>query len=163
MNNSFTPKSAKKEQLFLYFDPVIQAWDTQTYTIAELGELPDINTDSIVCTADGQTQMTYGELLSNPLPKECYQYEVITHGKYIRDEFDAAGLKAKLNSLGAHGYRLVAFGSVSGNATKCDTTNETWKNVGRNLALGIDNTDTITNAVEIKDYRVAIAIMEKKL
>lgn len=68
--------------------------------------------------------MTYGELLSKPLVKGCYQYEVITHGKYIRDEFDAAGLMAKLNSLGAHRYRLVAFSSVNGNATKCDATNE---------------------------------------
>lgn len=162
MATSFVPKSPKKEQTFLYFDPLLQAWDSQVYTQAELAELPDICAESLVCTADGQNQMTYGELLSKPVIKECYQYEVVMHGKYYKDVFDADGLKAKLNAMGAHGYRLVGFGMVSGNAIYCDKTHETMKQTIVNGVLGIDNDNTVTNATQIKDYRVAVAVMEKK-
>ena len=158
MATPFIPKSAKKEQTFLYFDPVMQAWDTQAYTLAELAELPDIAPESIVCTADGQTQMTYGDALNTNTQKECYQYEVVTHGKYINDEFDAVGLKEKLNALGAHGFRLVGFGMVSGTKKKCTSEKEAWKTA----ALGFDAASPVSTAFSIKDYRVAVAIMEKK-
>lgn len=136
----------------------MQAWDTQAYTLAELAELPDIAPESIVCTADGQTQMTYGDALNTNTQKECYQYEVVTHGKYINDEFDAVGLKEKLNALGAHGFRLVGFGMVSGTKKKCTSEKEAWKTA----ALGFDAASPVSTAFSIKDYRVAVAIMEKK-
>ena len=162
MATPFIPKSAKKEQTFLYYDPVMQAWDTQAYTLAELAELPDISEQSIICTADGQTQMTYADALNTNTQKECYQYEVVTHGKYIKDVFDAAGLKAKLNALGAHGYRLAAFGTVSGTKKICTSSKEAWDSVAIDTALGLDSTDPVSAAFDIKDYRVAVAIMEKK-
>lgn len=158
MATRFSPKSAKHEQTFLYFDPLMQAWDTQAYTLAELAELPDISPESIVATADGLKQMTYGELLEKPLVQEIYHYEVVTHGRYINNEFDAAGLKAKLNALGERGYRLVGFGMVSGTKKLCTSNKEAWKTA----AIGFNGDSPVSAAFDIQDYRVAVAVMEKK-
>lgn len=162
MATRFSPKSAKHEQTFLYFDPLMQAWDTQAYTLAELAELPDISPESIVCTADGVQQMTYGELLEKPLVQEVYHYEVVTHGKYVNDIFDAAGLKAKLNALGERGYRLAGFGMVSGTKKICTSEREAMKDVAIYAAVGLDADSTVSQVFDIRDYRVAVAVMEKK-
>lgn len=162
MANHFIPKSARNEQTFLYFDPVLQSWDTQSYTMAELAELPDITEDSVICTADGATQLTFGELMKKPINRDVYQYEVVTHGRYIGDVFDAAGLKSKLNTLGAKGFRLVGFGTVSGTKRSCSSSKETLDRVVIDSVLGIDSTDAVSVAYNISDYRIAVAIMEKK-
>ena len=90
---------------------------------------------------------------ATPQPSAAVQYEVITHDRYHKGTFDAAGLKKKLNECAAKGYRLAAFGVVSG----VPNPEEVIEKGVLDSFFGSDSAGTIN------DYRVALAIMEKPI
>lgn len=87
------------------------------------------------------------------MPNGSYYYEVVTHSKYEKSRFDAIGFKNKINRLSQNGFRLAAFGTVSG-LPSCEEAIEkaVWESF-----IGTDSSTTI------QDYKIAVAIMEKQI
>ena len=47
---------------YMIYNAELQSWDSQCYTLEELRNMPELSSDTHVCTADGKRTCTLGEL-----------------------------------------------------------------------------------------------------
>lgn len=151
---------------FLYFDTASNEWAETTLDALASTNEPETHIVPVYDDGSQGPQTTWGQWQkvqalvyrapvqknATPQPSAAVQYEVITHDRYHKGTFDAKGLKKKLNECAAKGYRLAAFGVVSG----VPNPEEVIEKGVLDSFFGSDSAGTIN------DYRVALAIMEKQ-
>jgi hypothetical protein len=153
----------KDDIRFYIYDENLGDWEPNTYTLSELPQKISNGENPTICPIkeDGQTGQPilyrqYMALLSQKTnqpaaKKKLFTYEVVTHNVYKKNKFDAEGFKKKLNALAVEGYRLVAFGNVSG----VPESEEAMERAVLSAVFG--------GEAAIKDYKIALAIMEKEI
>lgn len=96
---------------YLYYDPEMQAWSNQDYTLEEICSFPGVTDETHICLPDGSRTLTVAQAreaygTSDTFTKR-YEYRVIEHTKYNMGKLDTKAFEAKLNAMARSGWRVI--------------------------------------------------------